>query len=79
MPQIDAESYILIHAKTGTILAEHNAEKQIPPASLTKLVTIYTMLQNPDVLGKKLFLRKRLGPFFYREGLHGWAWEEIRF
>lgn len=48
LPQIDAESYILIHAKTGTILAEHNADKQIPPASLTKLVTIYTMLQNPE-------------------------------
>ncbi|UTC74314.1 D-alanyl-D-alanine carboxypeptidase [Treponema sp. OMZ 792] len=58
LPQIDAEAYILIHAKTGTILAEHNAEKQIPPASLTKLVTIYTMLQNPEFQN----LKKRVSP-----------------
>lgn len=70
LPQIDAESYILIHAKTGTILAEHNAEKQIPPASLTKLVTIYTMLQNPEFknLGKKVIPPKETWAVFLPRG-----------
>ena len=70
LPKIDAESYILIHAKTGTILAEYNADKIIPPASLTKLVTIYTMLQKPKFkdLEKVVFPPKEAWAIFLPKG-----------
>ncbi|MGI5083636.1 D-alanyl-D-alanine carboxypeptidase family protein [Treponema putidum] len=70
LPKIDAESYILIHAKTGTILAEYNADKIIPPASLTKLVTIYTMLQKPEFkdLEKIVFPPKEAWAIFLPKG-----------
>ena len=43
--QIDAKAYILTDPNTGKILAEHNADMRLPPASLTKLMTSYTVFQ----------------------------------
>lgn len=40
-PQIAAESYILLDAETGTVLAENNADMRLPPASLTKIMSTY--------------------------------------
>ncbi len=40
-PNLAALSYVLMDAATGQILVEHNAEKELPPASLTKLMTAY--------------------------------------
>ena len=40
-PQINASSYILIDAATGTVLTEYNADSALPPASLTKIMTTY--------------------------------------
>lgn len=40
-PQIAASSYILIDAKTGEVIVEENADMQLPPASLTKIMTAY--------------------------------------
>lgn len=40
-PQIAASSYILIDAKTGKVIVEENADDQLPPASLTKIMTAY--------------------------------------
>ncbi|ETX09881.1 D-alanyl-D-alanine carboxypeptidase [Marinomonas ushuaiensis DSM 15871] len=40
-PQLSASSYILMDAYTGDILVEHNADEELPPASLTKLMTSY--------------------------------------
>jgi len=40
-PNIDAKSYILVDATTGEILAEKNADEKLPPASITKLMTMY--------------------------------------
>lgn len=42
-PKIDAESYILIDANSGEILAEYNAETRRDPASLTKMMTSYVI------------------------------------
>lgn len=39
--ELAAKAWILIDAHTGTVLAEHNADERLPPASLTKLVTDY--------------------------------------
>lgn len=40
-PQLTANSYLLLDANTGQVLVEHEADKQIPPASLTKMMTVY--------------------------------------
>lgn len=40
-PKLAASSYVLMDADSGQILVEHNADKQLPPASLTKMMTAY--------------------------------------
>ena len=40
-----ATSYLLIDGATGQILAEHNSNMQVEPASLTKLMTAYILEQ----------------------------------
>lgn len=45
VPQIDAESYILIDYNSGKVLAEQNADVRRDPASLTKMMTSYVIGQ----------------------------------
>ncbi len=40
-PQVAAKAYVLMDANTGHILIEQNADEQLPPASLTKIMTSY--------------------------------------
>ena len=40
-PQIDAKAWILVDAQTGYVIAEHNADEGLPPASLAKMMTTY--------------------------------------
>lgn len=40
-PSLAATAYLLIDAETGEVLVEHNADQQVPPASLTKMMTGY--------------------------------------
>jgi serine-type D-Ala-D-Ala carboxypeptidase (penicillin-binding protein 5/6) len=40
-PQLAASAYLLLDAKTGTVLVEHNSQQRLPPASLTKIMTGY--------------------------------------
>lgn len=40
-PTVDAKAYILMDANTGAILASKDMDTQLPPASLTKLMTLY--------------------------------------
>jgi len=42
-PQVAAEAWILIDARTGYVITEHNADLPLPPASLTKLMTSYVL------------------------------------
>lgn len=46
-PQINAEGFILIDHATGKIIAEGNADIQLEPASLTKMMTSY-------IIGKEI-------------------------
>lgn len=45
VPQIDAESYILIDYNSGKVLAEQNPDVRRDPASLTKMMTSYVIGQ----------------------------------
>lgn len=42
-PQIAAKAYLLVDADSGAVLAEHNADMPLPPASLTKMMTSYIL------------------------------------
>ncbi|MCW8866005.1 MAG: serine hydrolase [Colwellia sp.] len=46
-PQINAKGFILIDYSTGKVIAESNADMQLAPASLTKMMTSY-------IIGKEL-------------------------
>lgn len=45
-PELNVASYILMSATTGSILAAYNANKRLPPASITKLMLIYIVAQD---------------------------------
>ena len=40
-PQLAAKSWVLIDAETGHVIVENNADLQLPPASLVKMMTTY--------------------------------------
>jgi len=40
-PQLGAKSHILVDYLTSSVLAEHNANERLEPASLTKIMTVY--------------------------------------
>jgi len=42
-PKIAASSYILMDYHSGRILAESNSDQSLPPASLTKIMTVYVV------------------------------------
>jgi D-alanyl-D-alanine carboxypeptidase (penicillin-binding protein 5/6) len=43
-PQLAATGYILVDATTGSIVAESNSEERLPPASLTKMMSSYLVV-----------------------------------
>lgn len=42
-PTLSAKAYILIDVNSGKILAEKNSDERLPPASLTKMMTLYVI------------------------------------
>lgn len=42
-PEVAARAYLLVDANSGAVLVESNADEQLPPASLTKLMTAYVL------------------------------------
>lgn len=40
-PNLSATAYLLIDFDSGAVLAEHNADQRLSPASLTKIMTVY--------------------------------------
>jgi len=44
-PAIQAESYIMVDAVTGKVLLAEEADLALPPASMTKLMTLYLVRQ----------------------------------
>jgi serine-type D-Ala-D-Ala carboxypeptidase (penicillin-binding protein 5/6) len=43
-PQLAASGFILVDATTGSIVAESNSEQRLPPASLTKMMSSYLVV-----------------------------------
>ena len=44
-PDLPATAYILIDYDSGKVLADHNADEKLAPASLTKIMTVYVAFQ----------------------------------
>jgi len=42
-PELSATAYFLMDVNSGAVLAEHNADIPLPPASLTKMMTAYVL------------------------------------
>lgn len=47
-PSVSATSYLLMDADTGRVLASHEPDKRMAPASLTKIMTAYVVYQALD-------------------------------
>ena len=47
-PEVAAKNYLLIDFASGKVLAEKNADEQIEPASITKLMTAYVVYKELD-------------------------------
>lgn len=45
-PDIKAKSWVLLDARSGRVLAQHNEDLQLPPASLTKMMTMYIAFED---------------------------------
>ena len=45
---LDCTSAILIEAETGTVLYEKNADEALPPASVTKIMTLLLIMEAVD-------------------------------
>ncbi|RZA00523.1 MAG: D-alanyl-D-alanine carboxypeptidase [Moraxellaceae bacterium] len=43
-PSLAASGYILIDGETGEVLAQNNADQRLPPASLTKMMSSYLVI-----------------------------------
>lgn len=54
IPEIGAESYIVIDASSGRIIGAKNADKKLPMASTTKIMTSILTIDNTENLSKKI-------------------------
>lgn len=45
-PKLDAKAYVLMDARSGNVVASKAADTKMPPASLTKLMTLYLVFQD---------------------------------
>jgi len=45
-PTLEAKSWALIDARSGQVIVEHNANEELPPASLTKMMTLYLIFED---------------------------------
>src|SRR6185369_14136607 len=48
VPPIEAGAYLVIDRDSAEVLAERNADQELPPASTTKIMTAIIALENID-------------------------------
>jgi len=76
-PELAAKSWMLLDARSGHVIVEYNTNEQLPPASLTKMMTSYIAAEqiesgnisiDDDVLISKKAWRKGGSKMYIREG-----------
>jgi len=45
-PSLNAKAWVLLDVHSGRLITEHNADQELPPASLTKLMTLYLIFED---------------------------------
>jgi len=45
-PNIEAKSWVLLDARSGQVLVENDSHRKLPPASLTKMMTLYLAFED---------------------------------
>ena len=48
LPNLNVTGYSLVNLSSNTLLAQHNADERMPPASLTKLMTLFIVYDYLD-------------------------------
>lgn len=68
-PEISAQSYLIGDLDSGFVFAEKDSQKQLPIASLTKLMTAIVVAENVDLRRSILVKEKMLEAYGSTEGL----------
>jgi len=58
VPSVGARAYFIVDATTGDVLAQKNADRQLPIASITKLMTVHVALQSRLALDDPVVVRR---------------------
>ncbi|MDQ6950753.1 MAG: D-alanyl-D-alanine carboxypeptidase family protein [Mariprofundales bacterium] len=45
-PNLAAKAWVLLDVHSGKFISEHNADEELPPASLTKMMTLYLIFED---------------------------------
>jgi len=45
-PSLNAKAWVLLDVHSGHVITEHNADQELPPASLTKMMTLYLIFED---------------------------------
>lgn len=65
--ELYSKNYILIRQKDSKVMLKEREEEAIAPASLTKLMTVYTALQHIDDLQKTVRIPASIFPQLEKE------------
>ncbi|MDQ6963865.1 MAG: D-alanyl-D-alanine carboxypeptidase family protein [Mariprofundales bacterium] len=57
-PSLNAKAWVLLDVRSGQLVTAHNADQELPPASLTKLMTLYLIFE--DIKMGRLQLDERI-------------------
>ena len=68
-PDIEARSYILLDYDSGRVLAEQNADQQVEPASITKVMTVYVAFDELKRGRRKLTDEVPISEKAWRQGI----------
>jgi D-alanyl-D-alanine carboxypeptidase len=74
-PEISARSAIILNEDSGEIIWEKDADKAVPIASLTKMMSIYTFLSTRPDLSRVVSYKKQDELYNYE---HCYPWESAR-
>lgn len=70
-PEIAAKAWILMDARTGHVIVEHNSREKLPPASLTKMMTSYIVSKEIESGNVSEDAMARVSEYAWETG--GWA------
>jgi len=76
-PEISAQSFLAADLDSGYVFAEKDSQKQLPVASLTKLMTAVVVAENMDLRKSILVKEEMLEAYGSTEGLESGKWFRV--